>query len=167
MTILQEALDTVEERQEVYGHPIIMAERVSSMFFEMTGIDLSPGQCIQFMMAMKLARLVETPDHRDSWLDLAGYVEVLDRLDDADTEFPPADFGESLAAAKEKLEELREGIAAAFNVPEEILGEDFGSWEAPAGHGPVGMKYGEPTSQSRHAEVLTGDPTYRKPGTRD
>ena len=136
MTILQEALDLVDgERQEDYGPPRKMATRVSILALELFGIDLTPRQVIEFMMAMKLARLVETPDHRDSWVDLAGYIEVLDRVDGG--------------------------------VPEEILGEDFGSWEAPAGHGPVGMKYGEPTPQSRHAEVLTGDPTYRKPGTRD
>ena len=28
------------------------------------------------MAAVKLARLVETPDHQDSWIDLAGYAAI-------------------------------------------------------------------------------------------
>jgi len=28
------------------------------------------------MAAIKLARLVETPDHQDSWIDLAGYAAI-------------------------------------------------------------------------------------------
>lgn len=28
------------------------------------------------MIAMKLSRLVQTPGHRDSWLDIAGYAAL-------------------------------------------------------------------------------------------
>lgn len=145
MTILQEALDLVDgERQEDYGPPHKMAARVSALFFDMTGIDLSPGQCIQFMMAMKLARLRETPDHRDSLVDLAGYIDVYDRVTSRD-EHKEYDY--------QMLGDRLEGPLAIFKQAKEDIAKAFVGAEHPDGMTPT----------ERHAQSVTGDPHYYKP----
>jgi hypothetical protein len=59
-TILDEARDAVfGARAKTYGHPAVNFDRTAKMW--------GP---------VKLARLVESPRHRDSWVDLAGYAET-------------------------------------------------------------------------------------------
>ena len=35
--------------------------------------EVTVAQVYQCMVAVKLCRLIETPDHADSWLDICGY----------------------------------------------------------------------------------------------
>jgi predicted glycosyltransferase involved in capsule biosynthesis len=71
--LLKTALATVTNRGSEYGDAYINHKRIAEMWTVILGIDVKPHQVVMAMAAVKLARLVETPDHQDSWIDLAGY----------------------------------------------------------------------------------------------
>ena len=90
-SILSEATAAVfGERQQKYGHPRDNMQRTADLlngYFAAKGVEFraSADDIPVMMILLKLARLVETPGHRDSIVDVAGYAEVLARttgLDD-------------------------------------------------------------------------------------
>lgn len=82
-TLLQEAEKIVSvERNKSYGEPDEDFKRIaaiaSAMGFRIDAggdelRDLRSDDVAKFMIALKLSRLMWSPDHRDSWLDIAGY----------------------------------------------------------------------------------------------
>lgn len=65
-------------RRNAYGRPEDNFERIARFwkaYFENTGrpVDLTAADVSPMMRLMKEARLCETPDHRDSFVDLVGY----------------------------------------------------------------------------------------------
>ena len=65
-------------RRNAYGRPEDNFERIARFwkaYFENTGrpIDLTAADVSPLMRLMKEASLCETPDHRDSFVDLVGY----------------------------------------------------------------------------------------------
>lgn len=87
MTILDEAAGLVDgDRGKHYGHPFDDFTRVSAAA-KALGVDprSGPRHHALYMILVKIARLVETPTHRDSLVDLAGYArtyeKVLERMD--------------------------------------------------------------------------------------
>jgi hypothetical protein len=79
--IAREALGLVSgPRQRDYGPPEQNFERICRLWNDhMINRGLIPNDRLEpldvaaFMVLMKLARLAETPDHRDSVVDMAGY----------------------------------------------------------------------------------------------
>lgn len=75
--ILTEAAKiTAADRQLIYGSPKENWTRTAEIFNAMTGLKLTPAQAVQMAVAVKLARLQNAPNHRDSLVDLAGYAWV-------------------------------------------------------------------------------------------
>ena len=73
----------VAQRGEVYGHPEEDFRRVSEMtapLYECQDVVL---RHVLYMIIVKICRLIVTPSHADSWLDIVGYARtaamVLDR----------------------------------------------------------------------------------------
>lgn len=66
------------DRRKVYGHPLDDYTKTAKLFSGILGIDVTPEQAILCMIGVKLSRLVQSPDHRDSIIDIAGYAECLD-----------------------------------------------------------------------------------------
>lgn len=65
-------------RRSAYGRPEDNFERIARFwdaYFKNTGraIDVTAADVSPMMRLMKEARLAETPDHRDSYVDLIGY----------------------------------------------------------------------------------------------
>ena len=61
------------DRRDIYGQPNDTYRRISSM---RTVVDECTDPEIREILAMimtKVARLIQTPDHLDSWVDVAGY----------------------------------------------------------------------------------------------
>lgn len=80
-------------RQHHYGDPRTNLTRIAMMWSALLGQPVTPEQVCMCMIAVKLGRLVNTPSHRDSWVDIAGYVRVAD-LAGCDRLDAPADtFG--------------------------------------------------------------------------
>lgn len=63
----------VEERGDVYGHPIDDFKRVSLMTYVLRECPDPILRHVLYMMCVKICRLTTTPHHEDSWLDIAGY----------------------------------------------------------------------------------------------
>ena len=80
--ILCDALEiTGGDRQAAYGSPKDNWSRTAKIAQAITGLDcLTPEVCVKVAMAMKQARLIQTPNHRDSMVDLAGYSWVLSEV---------------------------------------------------------------------------------------
>ena len=68
-------------RQKDYGHPADDYQKVSDIFYSITGIDLSVSEAILFMVSVKLARLRTNLEndtiHHDSLVDALGYLTCL------------------------------------------------------------------------------------------
>lgn len=67
-------------RQQTYGHPRGDFDRVGLMWQAILGVPVSAEQVAVMMIAFKLARLSQTPQHQDSKIDVIGYTICLDRL---------------------------------------------------------------------------------------
>ena len=71
------------ERQEDYGDPKENHDRIAGMWFAYLNakygeghFDVLPVDVVIMMQMVKIARLMENPDHEDSWTDIAGYAWV-------------------------------------------------------------------------------------------
>ena len=60
-------------RAKEYGDAHENHARIARMWTELLDTDVSVEQVYQCMIAVKLCRLIETPEHEDSWVDICGY----------------------------------------------------------------------------------------------
>jgi len=65
-----------KERQAAYGHPLYHFQRTANMKKELRHCEDAELRHVLEMIADKMARLCETPDHFDSWIDIAGYART-------------------------------------------------------------------------------------------
>lgn len=82
-TVLDEAAQVIKERGENYDHPLPNHQRIAALWSVVLGTTVTPLQVVQCMMAVKLARLIATPDHRDSLIDLCGYAACAETIIDS------------------------------------------------------------------------------------
>ena len=69
-------------RGETYGSPLVNHERIATGWrVILDKQDITPGQVATCMAWLKIARLVESPDHEDSWVDLAGYAAIAGEME--------------------------------------------------------------------------------------
>lgn len=72
-----------KERGDVYGHPVDQFERAANL--KLITSDCSDPVLREALdaIAVKISRLIQSPEHFDSWLDIAGYarcaVMILDK----------------------------------------------------------------------------------------
>lgn len=80
--VLKDAVAAIEDRQKNYGPPTRNFEVIASLWnaYLLAKYDfggdwsmLSPADVAAMMRLVKEARLIETPNHRDSYVDIAGY----------------------------------------------------------------------------------------------
>jgi hypothetical protein len=69
---------TSSDRQDHYGPPHEDFSRSAKMWSAILGVDVTPQQFALCMIAVKISRLTETPTHRDSVVDIAGYARCYD-----------------------------------------------------------------------------------------
>src|SRR3990172_2603820 len=76
--ILEEALKlTTDDRQKVYSHPAEDFARVVEMAGPILQSSIDPRlKHALYMIQVKIARLLVTPNHRDSLVDIAGYANT-------------------------------------------------------------------------------------------
>lgn len=75
--ILRSAMElTTGDRRAAYGDPYINHKRIAEIWSVLLDWEVSPSQVALCMVGVKLARLVETPDHLDSFIDGAAYMAI-------------------------------------------------------------------------------------------
>lgn len=75
MSLLQEALQIVDERMAQYGHPYDNVQRVRAIWSAILGIEISETQYVFCMIALKMGRELDR-HHPDNMVDIAGYMRV-------------------------------------------------------------------------------------------
>lgn len=63
-------------RGSAYGSPLINHQRIADLWSAYLRTEITAEQAAMCMALVKVARLIQSPDHADSLHDLAGYVEV-------------------------------------------------------------------------------------------
>ena len=78
-----DAAKVTQERGAVYGHPADDFARVALIKGALSECPDARMRHVLEMIAVKMARLVHSPNHLDSWIDIAGYartaVMIMDR----------------------------------------------------------------------------------------
>ena len=73
--LLLEAAELIHGQRAIdYGDPRENFARIAALWTVVLGIKVAPWQVAVCMLMLKVARIVKTPSHRDSWLDSGGYV---------------------------------------------------------------------------------------------
>ena len=75
--MLLDAARTLAERGRVYGDAAANMAKTAQLWSLVLGVDVTPVQCALCLVQLKVARLLVTPDHSDSAVDIAGYAAVL------------------------------------------------------------------------------------------
>ena len=64
------------DRSAAYGRPLVNHERIARLWSAWLGVELTAAQAAGAMLLVKVARLMESPGHRDSIADIIGYALV-------------------------------------------------------------------------------------------
>jgi hypothetical protein len=80
-SILDEARAIIHgDRERTHGEPSKNLEAIASMWRPIFGVGVTPQQVILAMVALKVARAVNQPGHRDHWTDIVGYCALAERV---------------------------------------------------------------------------------------
>lgn len=74
--VIEELAQTLASRGEDYGSMYENHERIAVIWTVILGKEVTADQVALCMAGVKMARLIQSPNHNDSWLDLAGYAAV-------------------------------------------------------------------------------------------
>lgn len=64
------------DRARDYGDPAENFGRIADLWAPILGLSASPEQVALCMAQVKVARLITSPTHSDSWIDLCGYAAL-------------------------------------------------------------------------------------------
>ena len=64
------------ERAKDYGDAYLNHKRIAELWSPILDKDITVELVYACMIAVKLSRLIETPDHEDSWIDICGYAAL-------------------------------------------------------------------------------------------
>lgn len=64
------------DRADAYGEPAVNFGRIGNLWAEILGVPVRPEQVALCMAQVKIARLITSPTHDDSWVDLCGYAAL-------------------------------------------------------------------------------------------
>ena len=67
-------------REASYGPPAENFERIASGWRVILGADVTPSQVALCLAWLKTARLVNSPSHEDSFIDMAAYAALAGEL---------------------------------------------------------------------------------------
>ena len=71
---------TAKDRNKAYGPPLLNHQRIAAIWSVVLGIKVTPAQVALCMAGVKIARLAQTPDHLDSFIDGAAYMAIAGEL---------------------------------------------------------------------------------------
>jgi hypothetical protein len=70
------AIDIMQDRGKVYGHPRINQGRISQRLSNLFDFPITDAQAALAMVEVKLSRIQETPSHIDSYIDCLAYIAI-------------------------------------------------------------------------------------------
>jgi len=82
--LFDEAVQLVQERGVVYGHPIYNMQRIAKGFSAYMDYPLMPHDIPMFNIIQKISRLNSSPGHHDSIVDICAYVAIYKLCIDAE-----------------------------------------------------------------------------------
>ena len=71
---------TASDRQDVYGDPSENHQRIADLWSVYLETEISPSQVALCLCLVKVSRLMATPNHLDSFIDLAAYAAIAGEL---------------------------------------------------------------------------------------
>ena len=79
-SVIDEFAEMYKDREALYGHPGPAFKRLTEAA-AVLGIGPEKGELNHalYMILLKITRLQESPDHRDSLLDIVGYVRTYEQ----------------------------------------------------------------------------------------
>ena len=79
--VLSEAEQLINgDRAKAYGDPSVNFGRLAQLWAPILGAEITPTQVALCLTQLKISRLINTPDHRDSYIDAAGYIGLAAEL---------------------------------------------------------------------------------------
>ena len=60
----------------ISGDAYLNHKRIADLWAPILDKDITVEQVYACMIAVKISRLIETPDHEDSWIDICGYAAL-------------------------------------------------------------------------------------------
>jgi hypothetical protein len=81
MNILEEAQSIIYgDREKTYGHPAKNLLNIAKLWTTYLDKEVTAQDVATMMVLLKIARLMNQPDHRDSLVDSAGYLALIERI---------------------------------------------------------------------------------------
>lgn len=74
---------TATDRNEIYGDPYTNHKRIADLWSVYLETEITPSQVALCLSLVKIARLIESPNHLDSYIDLAAYSAIAGEISDA------------------------------------------------------------------------------------
>ena len=75
---------TATDRQDIYGDPYINHKRIADLWSVYLEKEISASQVALCLCLVKVARLIQTPNHEDSIIDLAAYTAIYGEINDSE-----------------------------------------------------------------------------------
>lgn len=72
---------THTDRQKNYGSPYVNHKRIADLWSVYLETEITPSQVALCLCLVKIARLIETPNHEDSFIDLAAYASIAGEIE--------------------------------------------------------------------------------------
>ena len=72
---------THTDRQKNYGSPYVNHKRIADLWSVYLETEITPSQVALCLCLVKIARLIETPDLEDSFVDLAAYAAIAGEIE--------------------------------------------------------------------------------------
>lgn len=64
------------DRNKNYGKPLTNHQRIAGLWSIFLETEITPAQAAMCLALVKVARLIETPEHEDSPIDMAAYAAI-------------------------------------------------------------------------------------------
>ena len=97
MSVLEEAIETVKQRQDSYDDPYRNHVRIAKLWSVVLGTAVTPQQVALCMLQLKVAREMYKHSH-DNVVDMAGYINCLDVINKAEKPERESQFREQRLA---------------------------------------------------------------------
>lgn len=87
LRLLGEAARLIDgERDRVYGPPVVNHRRIAALWSAYLGYEITASEAAIMLGLVKVSRLAASPDHEDSYTDMAAYAAIAWECQEADNE---------------------------------------------------------------------------------